>query len=185
MAVPASGTIAILATPNGSCSSLSAVSCGSVVAPKSLSALATAVGKSLPINMTTCWYGYNNSIKITPASFLTIPAAGCTAVVTICAPAFNAGPAYCGANTWLHPQGPLYCTSPTGVAQNIVVDANAGVARSGCACYLAAWGPSCCITICQAAASKVITLTCICTSSCGGNSALHTQRNAAWSGRVV
>ena len=40
-----------------------------------MTALATAAGKSLPINMTTCWYGYNDSLVVTPTSIINIPAA--------------------------------------------------------------------------------------------------------------
>lgn len=151
MSVCPSGSLGILSAPQGGCSSLAGVACGTSSGPQSLLALGAAVGKAGAINMTTCWYGYNNNPQITPASFTSVPTAGCTAVVTICAPAFNTGLASCGANTWLHPQSSPYSTSPTGVAQNIVIDVNTGAARTGCVSYSPNWGGVCYISIQQLA----------------------------------
>lgn len=167
MAMP-TATLAILSCPGSvACTSISKAACGTSSPSKSLSALATAAGKSLPINMTSCWYGYDDSLKITPVSFTSVPSAGATCTITACAPAFNTFSVSCGSNTWLHPAGPT-APSPAGTSQNIVIDANAGVARTGCACYTPTCGTVCCVSISQLATPIAINSTQTC-SGCGSS----------------
>ena len=165
MAMPAS-CIGLLTCVNGACSSISAAACGTTTGPKCLTALATAAGKA---KCMSAFFGYNDNLVVTPASFLTVPAAGCTAVVTACAPAFNTYAASCGVNGWLHPT-PTGVPSPAGTTANIIIDPNSGVARFGCACYTPMVGTMQSVLICQVAG---ITYKCVYVggvsgSGCGG-----------------
>jgi hypothetical protein len=164
MAMCGSGSIGELSAPQGGCSSISAAACGSTAGPKCMTALAAAAGKSLPINMTTCWYGYIDALIITPTTFTSIPATCTTCVITTCAPAFNTACACTACGAWLVPDTPITPT-PAGNTHNIIVCANSGAARCGTVCYDSVCGAVCTITFCQLACPNPIK---ICTSIVSG-----------------
>lgn len=166
MVMCASGNLAELSAPQGGCSSISLAACGTIAGPKCMTALATAAGKSLPINMTTCWYGYNDSLVVTPTSIINIPAAGAVCNVLACAPAFNTFTNSCGGCTWFHPTSPTP-PSPAGTSQGITIDANAtNICRCGCACYTPICGTIQCVCLYQLGTPDLITFNLI-TSNCG------------------
>jgi hypothetical protein len=162
MSMPASGNIGMLSTPQGGCSSISLAACGNATPPKSFLALAAAAGKPA---CASAFYSYDDSLVITPTTIISIPAAGATCSVSACAPAFNTFiPAT--SCTWLHPAGATP-PSPSGVAQNITIDVNAGGARCGTVTYTPTCGGVQTVTLCQLSATKAIMIRQISTTGCG------------------
>ena len=148
MAMCASGSIGILSAPQGGCSSISLASCGTTAAPQCLIALGSATDKNLPVAM-SAFYGYNDSLVITPTTISAIPNICTTCCVTTCAPTFNTA-TVSSACTWLVPVTPITPT-PTGNTHNIVICANTGAARCGTVTYTPTCGSSIIVTLCQVA----------------------------------
>lgn len=63
MAICNSGSLGMISAPQGGCSSISAAVCGSAQA-SSLLSMGIAAELTTPINMTSCWYGYEQSINV-------------------------------------------------------------------------------------------------------------------------
>jgi hypothetical protein len=116
----------MLSAPQGGCSSISLASCINTSGPKSLLALGASAGKGGSINMTSCWYGYNN-FQVTPTTIVNIPAAGGIVCATACGPAANA---YQSGGGYWSTILTLPTLSPSGVNPQICVYANTGGARA-------------------------------------------------------
>ena len=153
MAMCGSGNFGILSTPQGGCSSISCAVTGNATPPKSLSVLAACANKPLPVNMTTCWYGYNQ--KLITTSIITsncgagVTADGCLSIVST--PAMGAGECYC-------------------LCLNGCLNSGGGAGSSGCwvvylngtKCYCCTVGTNACVSPSYSTKMCLGTTVCLC-----------------------
>lgn len=144
MGTPTSGRLGIVTNPDGACTSISEMVCGTTTGPQSLCTLSKYAGFSAPYRMSN-FLGYENFL-ISPDAIYDISSKGAECEITIYAPApitykFN-GDSY--VEEISHP---TLC--PTGAISRICICSNSGSAREIIISFTPSFGDERCVTISQ------------------------------------
>jgi hypothetical protein len=137
MAMPSTGAIGMVSCPNGVCSSIAGVVCGSLSGPISLCSMFQQTGQSIPGNMINFHGSTIGDLSITPTLTTSIPALGGSYATCLWSATPNTVNVVSSDGSWLVPFSPSVGPNPTypGYATSLCVCTNAGAARSGTITY--------------------------------------------------